>query len=71
MLGCEASSHNLFKSLLSPLPGTNQYWCHMENRGHDQCEVQTHDPEVVRQTPVLTIRPNLIKLAVYNNIYIT
>ena len=28
------SSQNLsIKSLLSPLPGTNQFWCYMRNRG--------------------------------------
>ena len=37
-LDCEASSHNFFKSLSSPLPGTNQYWCHMRNHGRDPCE---------------------------------
>ena len=41
----------LIKSLLSPLPGTNQYWCHMKNHGCDPCRVWTHDPEVARQTP--------------------
>ena len=46
---CEASSHNL--SLSSSLPGINQYCCHMRNHGRDPCGVQTHDPEVVRQTP--------------------
>ena len=51
LLDCEASSHNLFKSLSSLLPGTNQYWCHMRNHGCDQCGVRTHDPEVVGQTP--------------------
>ena len=42
-LHCEASSHNLFKSLLGPLPGTNQYWCHMRNHRRDLCGVRTHD----------------------------
>ena len=28
-LNCEANSYDLFKSLSSPLPGTNKYWCHM------------------------------------------
>ena len=46
-LDCGASSHNLLKSLLSPLPGTNQYWCYMKNHGHDPCVVQTHDPFVI------------------------
>ena len=26
---CEANAHNVFKTLSSPLPGTNQYWCHI------------------------------------------
>ena len=26
-------SRNLYKSLLSPLPGTNLYWCHIRNHG--------------------------------------
>ena len=42
-LDCEASSENSFKSLLSPLPGTN-HWCHMRNHGRDPCGVQTHYP---------------------------
>ena len=42
----KASSDNLFKSLLSLLPGTNHYWCH----SHDTCGLRTHNPEVARQT---------------------
>ena len=44
-------SHNLFKSLSSPLPGTNQYLCHMRSDGRDQCGVRNHDLEDARQTP--------------------
>ena len=40
---CEASSHNLFKSLSSPLPGTSQYWCDMRNHGRGLCVGLPHD----------------------------
>ena len=47
----EASFYNLFKTLSSPLPGTNQYnWCHMRNHGREPCGVPTHDPKVAKQT---------------------
>jgi hypothetical protein len=38
-------------SLSSPLPGTNQYWCHMEKYGRDPSRPRTRDPWVERQTP--------------------
>jgi hypothetical protein len=34
-LDFETSSCNLYNSLSSPLPGTNQYWCHMKKHGRD------------------------------------
>ena len=33
-----------FSSLSCLLPGTNQYWCHM-NHGHNPCDVQTHNSQ--------------------------
>ena len=36
---------NKFSQLMSPLPGTNQCWCHMRNHGHDPCRFWTLDPE--------------------------
>ena len=48
-LDCEASYHNLFKSLSSQFPETNQYWCYMKNHGREPCGVRTHDPKVARQ----------------------
>ena len=35
---------------MSPLPGTNQHWCHKRNHGRDPCGVRTQDLEVARQT---------------------
>ena len=45
--GCEASSHNFFKPLHQICflePTTRNHVCNL-------CGVQTHDPEVARQTP--------------------
>ena len=52
-LDCEANYHNLFKSLSSPIPVTNQYWCHNFKGIMAVTSVgfRTHDPEVARQTP--------------------
>ena len=48
---CEASSHNLFKTLSNPFPETNQYWCYKRNHGRGPSGIRTHHTEVERQTP--------------------
>jgi hypothetical protein len=44
-LDCKIS--NLYSSLSGPLPGANQYWCHMKKHGRDPIGVEPMIPGLI------------------------